>query len=257
MVYMDILGYELFSEGFDTLMNELSVVLLNDGSCKSDCCWFTCLNPHSYVVASKDEEFSSSLLASDWIIPDGIGIVIASKALKKNLRERLTGYDIFVGVNSLLNKSGGSVYFLGGSEETLKKISHRIAKDYPNLRIAGMYSPPYCDRLSAKESDKILTKINSATPDVLWVAMSAPKQEKWIYENISQINARLAGPIGAVFDFYGGDVARSSKLFRCTGLEWLPRLIQEPKRLWRRTFISGPIFLGHLIKAVFSSSKKP
>ena len=85
--------------------------------------------------------------------------------------------------------------------------------------------------------------INEARPDVLWVGMTAPKQEKWIYENRSGLDVKFIGPIGAVFDFYAGSVKRSHPLFQRMGLEWLPRLIRQPRRLWRRNFISNPSFL--------------
>jgi N-acetylglucosaminyldiphosphoundecaprenol N-acetyl-beta-D-mannosaminyltransferase len=91
----------------------------------------------------------------------------------------------------------------------------------------------------------MIEAVNSAKPDVLWVGMTAPKQEKWIANNISRLNVRFIGAIGAVFDFYAGKVKRSKPVFQRLGLEWLPRLINEPKRLWRRTFVSAPIFILH------------
>lgn len=90
--------------------------------------------------------------------------------------------------------------------------------------------------------------INLAKPDVLWVGMTAPKQEKWIYANLPHLNVKFAAAIGAVFDFYTGRVKRSSPIFQKLGLEWLPRLVSQPRRLWRRMIISAPIFIWHIIK---------
>ncbi len=97
----------------------------------------------------------------------------------------------------------------------------------------------------------MIDKINEAHPDVLWVGMTAPKQEKWIYQNRSRLKVKFIGAIGAVFDFYTGTVKRSYPIFRNMGLEWLPRLIRQPRRLWRRTFISSPRFLFRVITSRF------
>ena len=90
--------------------------------------------------------------------------------------------------------------------------------------------------------------IDVAAPDVLWVGMTAPKQEKWIFENRACLNVKFAAAIGAVFDFYTGQVKRSHPVFQRFGLEWLPRLIQQPRRLWRRMFVSAPIFVWHVLR---------
>lgn len=248
----EILGYQVVSDSQEKVSEQITALISSEDSEQSNCCWFACMNPHSYAVAKKDSLFSEALSAADWCIPDGVGIVIGSKLTGGHIRERITGYDMFVEVNQLLDRTGGSAFFLGSSTPVLAKIATRMANDYPNIRITGMYSPPFVASLSQAENNKILAEINNSKPDVLWVAMSAPKQEKWIYENIDQIQARLAGPIGAVFDFYSGEIVRSSKTFQALGLEWLPRLVQEPKRLWRRMFISAPIFLGDLIKRLVS-----
>jgi N-acetylglucosaminyldiphosphoundecaprenol N-acetyl-beta-D-mannosaminyltransferase len=212
--------------------------------------WLACLNPHSYVVASHDPIFRDALLSADWLIPDGVGIVLASKILGGRIRERVTGSDIFWGVMEGLNQAGGySVFFLGSTEESLEAIRKKVAVDYPKVRVAGTYSPPFKPAYSPEELDAMVEAINAAAPDVLWVGMTAPKQEKWIADTLARLNVRFAGAIGAVFDFYIGKVKRSHPVFQHMGLEWLPRLLQQPGRLWRRMFVSAPIFLWHVIKA--------
>ena len=214
------------------------------------CRWLACMNPHSYAVSLNDSAFSQALHEADWLVPDGAGIVLASKILGGNIRERVTGSDVFKGVLEALNaKVGHSVFFLGATEETLAAIRARMAVDYPNVRIAGTYSPTFKPSYSSAELDQMVNAINAAEPDVLWVGMTAPKQEKWIYQNRARLNVRFAGAIGAVFDFYTGRVKRSHPVFQRLGLEWLPRLVQQPRRLWRRMFVSAPIFLWHVVKA--------
>jgi N-acetylglucosaminyldiphosphoundecaprenol N-acetyl-beta-D-mannosaminyltransferase len=203
-------------------------------------------------VALKDNKFSLSLRNADWLVPDGIGIVLALRLFGVQIRGRVTGSDVFLGLHSRMNSVGGmSVFFLGAAESTLALMRDRMALDYPNIRIAGTYSPPFTDTYTQLELYDIIESVNQANADVLWVGMTAPKQERWIYENRHSLNVKFAGAIGAVFDFYTGRVKRSHPLFRGLGLEWLPRLVRQPRRLWRRTFISSPIFILHVIKARF------
>ena len=214
------------------------------------CAWLACLNPHSYVVALRDALFKSALRSATWLIPDGYGIVLASAVLGGTVDVRITGADVFRELSVCLNERGGrSVFFLGSDEQTLKLIFSRMAIEFPNIRVAGGYSPPYRARFSAAETDDMINAINGVSPDVLWVGMTAPKQEKWIFENRHKLDIGFAGAIGAVFDFYSGRVTRPSVRFQRLGLEWLPRLVREPKRLWGRMFISAPIFLCHVFKA--------
>lgn len=213
--------------------------------------WMACLNPHSYVSAQDDKKFAESLHDADWLVPDGAGIVLASRILRGRIRQRITGSDIFWGVQGLLNRGGGcSVFFLGSTEETLSIIQEKMALDYPGITVAGVYSPPYKSEFDKEDNVLMVEAVNRADADVLWVGMTAPKQEKWIYQNRALLNVKFIGAIGAVFDFYTGRIKRSHPLFQRLGLEWLPRLLQEPRRLWRRNFVSTPRFLMSLFVRV-------
>lgn len=217
------------------------------GSHERGCKWLACLNPHSYAVSRGDPNFAEALRHADWLVPDGAGVVLASRLLGGEVRGRVTGSDIFYGLHKQMNAVGGmSVFFLGSTEETLKLIRERMQNDYPKVRVAGTYSPPFKPTYSAVELGEMIRAVNNSSADVLWVGMTAPKQEKWIFENRALLNVKFAAAIGAVFDFYTGRVKRSHPIFQRLGLEWLPRLLQEPSRLWRRMFISAPIFLWHV-----------
>jgi N-acetylglucosaminyldiphosphoundecaprenol N-acetyl-beta-D-mannosaminyltransferase len=205
---------------------------------------FVCANPHSLVGAKNDLLFQQAIHNADLVTPDGVGIIIASKILGGKIRDRVTGSDIFWGLSARLNETGGrSYFFLGSTEETLAAIRDKMAVEYPNIRFAGSYSPPYKAEFSAEDSRKMVVAVNAARPDVLWVGMTAPKQEKWIYQHREQLEVKFIGAIGAVFDFYIGKVRRSHPFFQRIGLEWLPRLLQEPRRLFKRNFVSSPLFL--------------
>lgn len=211
--------------------------------------WFACLNPHSHVIAQDDPAFSSALHATDWLVPDGSGVVLASRFLGCPVHERITGSDIFYGLHDRLNCQGrGSIFFLGSNDEVLAEIRQRMAIDYPNLQVVGTFSPPYKAEFSPAELNEMIDAINAAQPDVLWVGMTAPRQEKWIYQNRHRLQVKFIGAIGAVFDFYTGRVKRSHPVFQKLGLEWLPRLLQEPRRLWRRMFVSAPLFVAEVVK---------
>jgi len=205
---------------------------------------FVCANPHSLVIAGGDKEFQQAIHAADLVTPDGVGIIIASKIMGGTIRERVTGSDVFKGLSDCLNDVGGrSYFFLGSNNTTLARIKDKMAMEYPDIHFAGSYSPPYKSVFTDDESQAMIEAVNAAKPDVLWVGMTAPKQEKWIYLHRERLDVKFIGAIGAVFDFYVGNVKRSHLFFQRMGLEWLPRLIQEPRRLFRRNFISSPLFL--------------
>ena len=146
----------------------------------------------------------------------------------------------------MANKNGLKVFYLGASDETLSKIKKRIQIEFPNCTIET-FSPPFKSNFSEKENEIMLQEINSFQPNILFVGMTAPKQEKWVFHNKEKINARVICSIGAVFDFYAGNVKRASPFWIKIGLEWLPRLVKEPRRLFYRNFISTPKFILEVI----------
>ena len=211
--------------------------------------YVACANPHSLIAALHDPEFAAALKCADLATPDGFGVILASRILGGEIHERITGMDIFLGVSDVLNAQGGYRYFfLGSTHDTLQKIADRLERDYPHLRLAGMYSPPFKSVFSNEDNYLMIEAINQARPDVLWVGMTAPKQEVWINQNKDKLNVSVIGAVGAAFDFYAGTVRRSPQWFQQHGLEWLPRLLQQPRRLWRRTFVGAPLFLLRVLR---------
>jgi N-acetylglucosaminyldiphosphoundecaprenol N-acetyl-beta-D-mannosaminyltransferase len=211
--------------------------------------YMACANPHSLVVASTDSEFNLALQHTDILVPDGAGIVLAAKILNLPIKERVAGSDFFLALSDVAEKDGGLKYFfLGSTNEVLDRIRTRLAIDYPSIEICGTYSPPYKDEFDDHDNEVMIDLINKAKPDVLWVGMTAPKQEKWIFKNKDKLAVPFAAAIGAVFDFYAETVKRPSPMWQKLGLEWLGRFLQEPRRLWRRNFVSTPIFLYWVLK---------
>lgn len=212
------------------------------------------VNAWSFVVAQRDEEFAAALKGGDALIPDGKSIVWAAKFLKmpQAPKERIAGWDLFTYEMEALNARGGKCFFMGSSERVLSLIRERAAKDYPNI-VVETYSPPYKELFSDEDNRKIVDAINAADPDLLWIGMTAPKQEKWAYEHWGELNIHChCGTIGAVFDFYAGTVKRAPRWMQRAGLEWLHRLCSNPRRLWKRYLVGNVKFVGYILKEKFS-----
>ena len=208
------------------------------------------INAYSYNNARKDPDFAEALTNGDALIPDGMSIVKACKWLNacSQPEERIAGWDLFTYEMSRLNNNGGGkVMFVGSSEEVLQMIRERAHKEYPATDIIT-YSPPYKKLFSADDDKKIIDAINEADPDLLWIGMTAPKQEKWTYQHWNDLDIRChCGTIGAVFDFFAGTTKRAPLFWQQHGLEWLYRFIKEPRRLWRRYILGNAEFICHII----------
>ena len=218
------------------------------------------INAHSYNTAQRDEAFAEALSKGDYLIPDGTSIVKACRWLKAKSqpKERIAGWDLFsFEMNALERKSEElrvksekclKVMFMGSSEKVLSLIRERAAVDYPNLEVVT-YSPPYKPEFSDEDNQAMIKAINNADPDLLWIGMTAPKQEKWTYSHWDELNIHChCGTIGAVFDFYAGTVKRAPLGWQRNSLEWLYRLLMEPQRMWRRYIIGNAKFLYYIYK---------
>ena len=231
-----MLGYKIFNSNLESIDFTKNKII-------------NTINPHSYCVANKDLDFKQALKNSDILLPDGIGIVWAEKFLNGNSIKKIAGYDLFLFLMNKLNNEYGSVFFLGASEETLEKIKSKTSQEYPNITF-GSYSPPYKVAFSNKDSKIMCDEVNVFNPDVLFVGMTAPKQEKWIHEFKNHLEAKNICAIGAVFDFYAGNVNRAPEFIVRLGLEWFHRSMKS-KRLFKRNFISNPKFILHILKLKF------
>lgn len=209
------------------------------------------INPHSFYVADHDPEFRTALEQSQILLPDGIGIVYANWLINRSRIRKISGMDVFLFLLRKLESDPSAerkrIFFLGSSESTLKLIKAKISREFPSLTV-GTFSPPFKASFSADEISAMIKSINDFSPYALFVGMTAPKQEKWSYLNKNHLRVKIICSIGAVFDFYCGNVRRPGKLWQHLGLEWFVRFVQEPRRLWKRSFISLPYFLLKVIK---------
>lgn len=199
-------------------------------------------NPEIVMEAQKDQELMSILREADMVVPDGIGVVWASKYSSIRLKERVAGYDLTQNLFSELAETDHTFYFFGGAPGVAAEAARRMIRKYPGLKIVGIHNG-YFD---GKEEKKIIHDIKKLSPSILLVGLGAPKQEKWIYENMRLFGARVSIGVGGSFDVMAGNVKRAPKLFQKLGLEWFYRLITQPTR-WRR-MMRLPIFAFTVLK---------
>jgi N-acetylglucosaminyldiphosphoundecaprenol N-acetyl-beta-D-mannosaminyltransferase len=222
-------GYKLFGGNLETIPTGNQIVI-------------NTINQYSFCIADKDKSFKKALLESDLLLPDGIAVVWSNYLLNNQKVRKISGADLHDFLLNKLNKEHGKCFYLGASDSTLGKIQKRLQKEYPNVQFSS-FSPPYKSEFSKDDTLEMIEKINAFYPDVLFVGMTAPKQEKWVNENRGFINANVICSIGAVFDFYAGTIERPNKVFIGLGLEWFGRFLNEPRRMWKRYFYFGPVFL--------------
>ena len=226
------------------------------------------INAHSYNTARKDLMLAEALTKGDVLIPDGASIVWACRWLnaKSQPPERCAGWDLFIFEMQQLEARSAKemssavevrrkmkVMFMGSSERVLSRIVERAAQDFPHLDVIT-YSPPFKAEFNDDDNQAMISAINATQPDLLWIGMTAPKQEKWTYTHWDELRINChVGTIGAVFDFYAGTARRAPLWWQRHGLEWLYRLAVEPRRMWKRYVIGNPLFICNIIKERFFS----
>lgn len=201
-------------------------------------CVVNTINQYSYIMAEKDPVFKKALLGSDVLLPDGIGIVVAAKVMTNKKIKKIAGADLHLYLLQRLQATGGSCFYLGSSETTLSAIGQRLGREFPGVR-AGFYSPPFKQVFDENDNRKMVEAVNTFRPDVLFIGMTAPKQEKWSADHRDQLQANVICSIGAVFDFYAGTISRPGNIWIKLGLEWFVRLVREPRRMSKRYLYYG------------------
>lgn len=224
-----------------------SIFLLAEQKNSSYICF---ANVHMLMEAQQNTAFQRILDKADIVSPDGNPVAFLVKYLYKFRQERIAGMDILPRLLYEANRRKKKVFFLGSTQEVLNKIERRIENELPQLKVAGTYSPPF-RKLKHKEEQQMLYKINSCKPDLLFVALGCPKQEFWMAQYKSKINACMLG-VGQAFLVYAGMEKRLPQWARNYSLEWLYRLYQEPGRLWKRYLITNSLFIWYFIRAAIN-----
>jgi N-acetylglucosaminyldiphosphoundecaprenol N-acetyl-beta-D-mannosaminyltransferase len=217
--YESVLGLKIFN----SRLNDISLSQKNI---------INTISPTSYTMALNDPIFFNALKESDILLLDGQYFALAPLLLNGKIVRKQSGTDCFYHVMNAANIHGWKVFFLGSLENTLSKIKQRTNSDYPNIKVEA-YSPPFKKEFTNRDNKSMIDKINSFNPDILLVGMTAPKQEKWVFQNKEKINARIICSIGAVFDWYAGNQKQPEKIWVNLGLEWFIRTIRRPEILKR------------------------
>jgi len=234
---MKILGVRIDNLSLSEILNKVESFLSDNKQH-----YIVTSNPEFLVKAQKDEEFKNILNQADLSIPDGVGLVLASLLLGERIKERIAGVDLMEAICKKAVQKKWPVFLFGAGPGVAEKTGGKLAKKYLGLQITGIHSPYFGFENDIQENQKIIGLINKSKTDVLFVALGAPKQEKWIYENLKRIpSVKLAIGVGGSFDFISGNVKRAPKLIRDLGLEWLWRLILQPWRI-KRIFNAVVVF---------------
>lgn len=202
-----------------------------------------CCNVHSVISARHDPVLSEALRAGDINTPDGMPLVWVLRSGGHPAQRRITGMDIAHLAFTRGIEAGWRHYFYGSTPQTLAALERNLVARFPRIRIAGTYSPPFRE-LTSDERRDIGARIRDAKPDIVWVGLGMPKQEKWMHAMRDELPGTVLVGIGAAFDFLGGTQKHAPVWMQDAGLEWLYRLAREPRRLWRRYAVSNPAFLA-------------
>ncbi|NDK55877.1 WecB/TagA/CpsF family glycosyltransferase [Pontibacter fetidus] len=205
-------------------------------------------NVHMLVEAYKDKDFNTILNNADVASPDGGPLSKLMKLLYGQQQDRVAGMDLLPALLQQAAARGKSVYFYGSTDEVLEAVVTTATAKHPELKIAGYYSPPF-RKLTTAEDAAIVDKINEANPDLVFVALGCPKQERWMAEHKGRVNACMLG-VGQAYMTFAGLEKRLPKWARDLSLEWVYRLVQEPKRLWKRYLVTNSVFVALALKLI-------
>jgi len=231
MVRIDVLGV-----GFDGKTADEAVSCACEIMCGDEKAYFVTPNPEIVWICRRNEVLRKAIGDARLVLPDGIGIILGARILGTPLRcGRIPGVDFIAALFDKMAEFGGSVFLLGSKPGVAKEAGHKLSEKHPGLVIAGAADGYFTD------DEPVISRINSAKPDLLLVCLGAPKQELWMSENIDRLDIRLCVGLGGALDLFAGKVKRAPSFFRKLGLEWFYRLIRQPSRIKR--MIKLPLFL--------------
>ena len=236
--------YELLNVNFSNFTYEDTLERIKNFSISKTKNVVSFVNAHCLNVAFEDKNYAHILKKSDLVLPDGIGVQMGCRIKGYHLKDNVNGTDLFPRLLELMIKEGLSVYLLGGTKVVNGDLMSFLHKNYPDLKIAGGHHGHFDHE---NDSEEIVDEINRLNSDVLLVAFGVPRQEIWIDKNIEKINSNVVMGVGGLFDFYSGKNKRAPQWVRELGLEWIYRIYQEPKRMWRRYVIGNPKFIFRVI----------
>jgi N-acetylglucosaminyldiphosphoundecaprenol N-acetyl-beta-D-mannosaminyltransferase len=245
-----ILGAQIDSVGWDSALMRIA-----SWSKRRESRYVCLCNVHSVVTASVEAEFRDVINGADMAAPDGMPVAWAMSKLGFPRQPRINGPDLMWRLCEQSAKNGTKLFFYGSSPQTLAFLETKLKALFANIRVVGMISPPY-RVLSAVENTAMVEQINASGAELVFVGLGCPKQEIWMAAQRGKINAVMLG-VGAAFDYHAGTLRRAPHWMQRSGLEWLYRFGQEPRRLWRRYLITNTIFVMGMARQLLTRSKHP
>jgi N-acetylglucosaminyldiphosphoundecaprenol N-acetyl-beta-D-mannosaminyltransferase len=200
---------------------------------------------HGVSVAQSDPEFRQILNRAFLCTPDGMPLVWVGRWQGQKQMDRVYGPDLMLAVMELSEKTGWRHFFYGGANGTAQLLKSKLLEKFPKLQIVGIGEPPFRP-LNQDEQQKLREEIRAAKPDILWIGLSTPKQERFMAEYLTQLDTTLMIGVGAAFDFHAGTVRQAPRWMQRSGLEWFFRLCCEPRRLWKRYLTNNPLFVARI-----------
>jgi N-acetylglucosaminyldiphosphoundecaprenol N-acetyl-beta-D-mannosaminyltransferase len=217
---------------------------------------YVCAAPvHALMVAQDDPEMFAALRGSTLVVPDGMPLVWAANLLGERLEDRVYGPELMLRYSDRCAERGHRVWLYGGRDQgSLVQLALSMRRRHPGIKIVGGYSPPF-RALTRDEEDALVEQINEAKPDVLWVGIGVPKQEKWMAHMRERLDVPVMCGVGAAFDFHAGRVPQAPRWMQERGLEWIYRIAQEPRRLLPRYLYFNPRFVLAFARQYLSERK--
>ncbi len=213
------------------------------------------VNVYTIMQARRNKRIREAIENLTLSVPDGMPLVWLSKWTDTPLRSRVYGPDLFAHFCNRSQRGGQKHFFYGSSEEVLQTMQNNLKSKFPEMQIAGSFSPPFRPLTGGEESE-IVEMINTSGADVLWICLGSPKQERWMFDMRDKIDVPVMAAVGAAFAFHAGTVKQASQFWQDLGLEWLFRLIQEPRRLAKRYLIYNPLFILGVIKQALTGPSR-
>lgn len=235
--------------------NDLSLFIdsrINNNKCS----YIVTCNVDHIMKLQKDSDFYQVYQDADLVIADGMPVIWASKILGKPLKEKVSGSDIIPFLSKHFAQKQYKLFFLGAAPGIAQKAADNLINQFPEMKIVGNYSPSYGFENNNEEIREIIDMIKTAKPDILFVGVGAPKQEKWIHKYYKEIDVPVSIGVGASLDFLAGNIQRAPLIMQKIGLEWFWRLMQEPKRLWKRYLVDDSKFLALVIKEYLKNKSR-
>jgi N-acetylglucosaminyldiphosphoundecaprenol N-acetyl-beta-D-mannosaminyltransferase len=239
---VDVLGVGISAVSMDQAVAEISR-WVDEGERHYVCV----TGVHGVMESQRDPALAAIHNRSGLTTPDGMPMVWAGHRAGARHMTRVYGPDLMLALCALGAGRGWSMYFYGGAEGTPERLAGQLTARFPGLKVAGTYSPPFRP-LTPEEDDEVVARINEAKPDVVWVGLSTPKQERWAAAHRPLLHASAIIAVGAAFDFHAGLLPQAPPWMQQRGLEWAYRLIKEPRRLWKRYLSNNPRFVAAIAK---------